>query len=221
MRKLLIAVVVCLFSIICFSSCVTTAHAYGYHTNNESENVVVVNDTCYVYYTNPTTAFLNTLHIIDGAYFYWHMGRYINVVFPYWSVWSPYRYFYFENNVWNWRWRNGYNHIHHDYYRQHYRWNDYRHHRPYHYNHRPNIHTQPHQPNIGHHPNVSTRPNVNHRPNATQRTEQFRPNHNMRPNVNGGQRSFTPRINHQMTRPNVSQPRMMQNRGNGIGDRRR
>ncbi len=172
------------------SSCVSTMSAQGVYSTTD-DNVVVVDDTCYVYYAHPTDVFLSTLHVIDGAYFYWHMGRYINVVFPYWEAWSPYRYFYYSHNHWSWRWRNGYNHLHHNNYHLHNNWNSFRH------------HNRPHTPMIDHRPRVNNhnhRPNVNPRPNT---------NHMSRPNIHHGQRSFEPRTNHQMSRPNFSQPRTM------------
>lgn len=124
--------------------CSVSSNAYGYN----DENVIVVGDTCYVYYSEPTTAFLNTLHIIDGAYFYWYADRYVPVVFPLWRNWSPYRYFYYEHNRWLWRDRISYNHWR---YRRTHPWIDYRKpnrpritHAPKHINH-GNIHQNRHE----------------------------------------------------------------------------
>lgn len=122
MKKIILFATVC-FCILCsFTSCITTAQAYDYPYSN-GNNVIVVGDTCYVYYQNPTNDFLNTLRVIDGYYFYWSINRYIPVVFPYWDAWSPYRYFYHNSNRWMWRDRVHYNHFN---YRQNHRWMDYR-----------------------------------------------------------------------------------------------
>lgn len=121
MKKILLSLALAITVLGCFSSCITTAQAYS------NDSVIVEGDTCYVYYNNPSNSFLNTLHVVDGAYFYWYINRYIPVVFPYWDVWSPYRYFYYDMNRWKWRDRyHNYNHF--DYRRFHY-WRDYRHHR--------------------------------------------------------------------------------------------
>lgn len=132
MRKLLTTMAICLFTVTCFSSCVTTkAVDISYHPYDLERNLVVENDICYVYYTNPTTLFLNSLYVIDGAYYYWHIDKYIPVVFPCWEVWSPYRFFYYDKNRWMWRDRYRYNHME---YRKNQHWRDYR---------RPNIQPRP------------------------------------------------------------------------------
>lgn len=197
MRKLLLAMVVCLFSLTCFSSCVTTAHAYDYdyHPYNESENVVVVDEICYVYYTNPTTLFLNSLHIIDGAYYYWHTNRYIPVVFPYWEVWSPHRFFYYDRNHWTWRDRHhGYNHLE---YRRSQHWVDHRKPKPHHvYHQRPHQNTKPHQPSHNVRPtNPTTHPRVNSQPHTSRSGSTFRPS-STRTTVNHGSFSGGARPQH-------------------------
>ena len=77
-----------------------------YYNDN---NIVIVNDVCYVYYTSPTTLFLNSLYVIDGTYYYRYADRYIRVAFPNWNVWSPNRYFYYERDRWLLRDRYNYN----------------------------------------------------------------------------------------------------------------
>ena len=137
---------ICLFTLTCFSSCVTTkAVDISYHPYDLENNLVVENDICYVYYTNPTTLFLNTLCVIDGAYYYWHIDKYIPVVFPCWEVWSPYRFFYYDKNRWMWRDRYRYNHIE---YRKTQHWRDYR---------RPNIQPRPNRRPT----KPTTRPHIN------------------------------------------------------------
>ena len=161
MRKLLTTIAVCLFTVTCFSSCVTTkAVDISYHPYDLENNLVVENDICYVYYTNPTTLFLNSLYVIDGAYYYWHIDKYIPVVFPCWEVWSPYRFFYYDKNKWMWRDRYRYNHIE---YRKNQHWRDYR---------RPSIqsrpNTRPHQPNHTVRPTKpTTHPRINNRTRTT------------------------------------------------------
>lgn len=121
-------ILVMLVTMFTLTSCATSAMAYetnGYY----DDNVVVVDNVCYAYYSNPTTVFLNTLHIIDGAYYYWHSNKYIPVVFPYWEVWSPHRFFYYDRNRWVWRDRYHYNHAQ---YRRDNHWVDYR--KPHHPN---------------------------------------------------------------------------------------
>lgn len=153
MRKLLTTIAVCLFTVTCFSSCVTTkAVDISYHPYDLERNLVVENDICYVYYTNPTTLFLNSLYVIDGAYYYWYIDKYIPVVFPCWEVWSPYRFFYYNKNRWMWRDRYRYNHIE---YRKNQHWRDYR---------RPSIQPRPrtHRPNNNIRPTKpTTRPRIN------------------------------------------------------------
>lgn len=137
-------------AIICsLSSCVTTsAIDTSYEPYNVENNVVVNDNVCYVYYTNPTTLFLNTLHIVDGAYYYWYVNRYIPVVFPRWEVWSPYRFFYYDRNHWVWRDRFHYDH---NRYRREQHWMDYR--KPSHRmipnnpRQRPNTHNNNKRPN--------------------------------------------------------------------------
>lgn len=144
---------ICLLTVTCFSSCVTTkAVDISYHPYDLERNLVVENDICYVYYTNPTTLFLNSLYVIDGAYYYWYIDKYIPVVFPCWEVWSPYRFFYYNKNRWMWRDRYRYNHME---YRKNQHWRDYR---------RPNIQPRPrtHRPNHNIRPTKpTTRPHIN------------------------------------------------------------
>lgn len=122
MKKIILLATVCICILFGFTSCLTATQAYGYSYGNEND-IVVVGDTCYVYYRNPTNEFLNTLHVVDGYYFYWAVDRYIPVIFPYWNVWSPYRHFYYNSNRWMWRDRFHYNHFN---YRMNHRWMDYR-----------------------------------------------------------------------------------------------
>lgn len=172
MKKILLLftliVTISLSCISCTTSAYATNDVYRYSVNDD---VVVVGDTCYVYYTNPSTTFLNTLHVIDGAYFYWHLGRYIHVVFPYWETWSPYRYFYYSNGIWSWRWRNGFNHIHHDNYRYYNHYNAYKYRRDYirYHSHVPKIDYR-YKPSINHGGNH----NINHRPSTITRSQPSR-----------------------------------------------
>lgn len=125
MRKLFIAIFICFICVNCFTSCAVAGEVDGvYYTStyNGVENVVVKDGICYVYYSNPSTVFLNTLHVIDGRYYYTYSGSYIPVVFPYWDAWSPHRYFYYDCNRWAWRDRIHYNHA--EYRRSH--WGNYR-----------------------------------------------------------------------------------------------
>ena len=146
---------ICLFTLTCFSSCVTTkAVDISYHPYDLEKNLVVENNICYVYYTNPTTLFLNSLYVIDGAYYYWHIDKYIPVVFPCWEVWSPYRFFYYDKNRWMWRDRYRYNHME---YRKNQHWRDYR--RP---NMQPRPNTRTHRPNHNIRPTKhTTHPHIN------------------------------------------------------------
>ena len=161
MRKLLTTMAICLFTVTCLSSCVTTqAMDISYHPYDLERNLVVENNVCYVYYRNPTTLFLNSLHVIDGAYYYWYIDKYIPVLFPYWEVWSPHRFFYYDRNRWMWRDRYRYSHIE---YRKNQHWRDYR---------RPNIqsrpNTRPHQPNHTVRPTKpATHPRINNRTRIT------------------------------------------------------
>ena len=150
---------ICLFTLTCFSSCVTTkAVDISYHPYDLEKNLVVENDICYVYYRNPTTLFLNTLYVIDGAYYYWHIDKYIPVVFPCWEAWSPYRFFYYDKNRWMWRDRYRYNHME---YRKNQHWRDYR--RPTtQHNLRPQPRPRTHRPNHNIRPTKpTTRPRIN------------------------------------------------------------
>lgn len=107
-----------------FTSCITTSGLNELYTSYDVENdIVVSDDVCYVYYTNPTTSFLNTLHIVNGAYYYWYVDRYIPVVFPRWNAWSPNRFFYYDRNRWLWRDRFHYDH---NKYRREHRWGNFR-----------------------------------------------------------------------------------------------
>lgn len=111
MKKLFLLFITLTVVIFPFSSC-ANAQVYGsqeeiHQFNND---VVVVNGVCYVYYSNPTTLFLNSLHITNGAYYYYHRGSYIPVIFPNWEVWSPHRFFYYNVDQWCWRDRYVYNH---------------------------------------------------------------------------------------------------------------
>lgn len=94
-----------LFLIVCtFMSCIATNFVDStYDTYNDENNVVINENVCYVYYANPTVEFLNTLHIVNGSYYYWSSNRYIPVVFPRWNSWSPNRYFYYDKGKWLWR----------------------------------------------------------------------------------------------------------------------
>ena len=134
MKKFIISFIVCLSSIFLLGSCDTMTYAtstsYGY-----SDDIIVRNGVCYIYYENPTTTFLNTLHIIDGSYYYWHSDRYIPVYFPRWHDWSPYRHSYFNGNRWLWKDRVVYNH---DAFRKRFAYPDFRRH-PYKMNPRPTI----------------------------------------------------------------------------------
>ena len=126
MKKLFTISLFCVVALATFTSCATASVAYDeiYSPHYyDDENIVVVDNICYVYYENPTTVFLNTLYLIDGAYYYWYFDRYIPVIFPRWYAWSPHRYFYFHENRWMWRDRIHYNHA--DYRRTHH-WKDYR-----------------------------------------------------------------------------------------------
>lgn len=118
-RILLVLAIIC-----SLSSCVATSAIDTSYTPYDVENNIVVNDNiCYVYYTHPSTLFLNSLHIVDGAYYYWYSDRYIPVVFPRWEVWSPHRFFYYDRNRWAWRDRFQYDH---NRYRREHHWVDYR-----------------------------------------------------------------------------------------------
>lgn len=153
MKKYILFIAMCLSLTLTFASCVTTASAYTQSYYDDDE-IVIVDGTCYVYYTNPTTAFLNTLRIVDGSYFYVYNGGYLPVVFPRWEVWSPYRYFYYHQNRWYWRDRHHYDHYA---YRKNTHWTDYR---------KPKI--RPHTPNNRVLPRQPPKPNVNnHRPNRS------------------------------------------------------
>jgi hypothetical protein len=112
-----------LFSCI-LTSCITTSGFDELYAPYEVENNIVVNDdVCYVYYTNPTTSFLNTLHVVNGAYYYWYVDRYIPVVFPRWDAWRPNRFFYYDRNRWLWKDRTYYDH---NKYRREHRYGDFR-----------------------------------------------------------------------------------------------
>lgn len=181
MKKIILFIAVIATVMFTCVSCVT-AQAFDttYHPYDLENNLVVENDICYVYYTNPTTLFLNTLHIIDGAYYYWCVNKYIPVIFPNWSVWSPHRYFYYDRNRWAWRDRYHYNH---EEYRRNQHWIDYR--KPHHSNVSPSSHKQ--HPNQHfdnrHQPNVQNRNFDNrHQPNGMHMS----PNRNSSSRVNGG-----------------------------------
>ena len=102
MKKYIESFIVCITILLGFTSCIDL-QAY------DDNNIVIVNDVCYVYYTRPTTLFLNSLYVIDGAYYYRYTDRYIRVVFPNWNVWTPNRYFYYERDRWLYRDRYNYN----------------------------------------------------------------------------------------------------------------
>lgn len=148
-----IVLFIALFATVIFTctSCVT-AQTFDttYHPYDLEDNLVIENDVCYVYYTNPTTLFLNSLHIIDGAYYYWNVNKYIPVIFPKWEVWSPHRYFYYDRNRWLWRDRYHYNH---EQYRRNQHWIDHR--KPHH----PNVSPTPHKPRPHQHFNNRHQPN--------------------------------------------------------------
>lgn len=101
MKKYIESFIVCITILLGFTSCIDL-QAY------DDNNIVIVNDVCYIYYTRPTTLFLNSLYVIDGAYYYRYTDRYIRVVFPNWNVWTPNRYFYYERNRWLYRERYNY-----------------------------------------------------------------------------------------------------------------
>lgn len=167
MKKFTLLLICGIMSLMLCTSCIASARAYDY---DEIENVVVADEVCYVYYTNPTTLFLNSLHIINGAYYYWHTNRYIPVVFPCWEVWSPHRFFYYDKNHWAWRDRyHGYNHLE---YRRGQCWVDYR---------RSNIR----------HPNI-IRPNritpIKPQSNANRTMREQRPNNSRMIHRGGGRR---------------------------------
>ena len=166
------------------TSCVT-ARAYDdtYYPINQEENITVVDDVCYVYYTNPTTLFLNTLHIIDGAYYYWYVDKYIPVIFPRWSVWSPHRFFYYDRNHWSWRDRHpNYNHSE---YRRTHKWNDYRKQQFKPHNNYPQVRKNTFIPNRTHTQTAPSR-GFTTRPSSTRATVNHSGGHTM--NNRGGRR---------------------------------
>ena len=174
MKRILLALAI-IFSL---SSCVTTSTIdTSYEPYDVENNVIVNDDICYVYYTNPSTLFLNTLYIVDGSYYYWHVDKYIPVVFPRWEAWSPHRYFYYDKN--RWAWRDRYHYDHNRYRREHH-WIDYR---------KPSHRMFPNKPRQ--HPNT-----INNNNNNNRRSTTIFGTHNRRQTVNNSR--FRP------TRPNRS-----------------
>lgn len=149
MKKILLITLLFISGLFMLTSCISAqTYRYSYDPYDVEHNLVVMNNVCYVYYTNPTTLFLNSLRIVDGAYYYRHNNHYIPVVFPNWAIWSPHRFFYYEKN--KWMWRNRFNYNHNEYRRTHH-WIDYR--KPNrHQNYKPN-HQRPH--------NLNNRPSHN------------------------------------------------------------
>lgn len=92
MKKIILATAITLLALV---SCIgTDLISAGNGNYGYNDNIVVSGNTCYVYYSNPTASFLNTLRIINGSYHYYYGGRYIPVVFPRWRMWKPERYYY-------------------------------------------------------------------------------------------------------------------------------
>lgn len=110
MKKYIKSFIVCMTILFGLTSCIDL-HAFDdiYQPYYNDNNIVIVNDICYVYYTSPTTLFLNSLYVNDGRYYYRYGDRYIRVVFPNWTDWSQDRYFYYERNRWLYRDRYNYN----------------------------------------------------------------------------------------------------------------
>lgn len=110
MKKYIESFIVCMTILFGFTSCIDLqAFDDIYQPYYNDNNIVIVNDVCYVYYTTPTTLFLNSLYVIDGRYYYRYTDRYIRVVFPNWREWSPNRYFYYKRDRWLWKLRSNYN----------------------------------------------------------------------------------------------------------------
>lgn len=110
MKKYIESFIVCMTILFGLTSCIDLqAYDDTYRPYYNDNNVVVVGNTCYVYYDQPTTLFLNSLYVIDGSYYYRYSDRYVRVVFPNWREWSPNRYFYYERDRWLWKWRSNYN----------------------------------------------------------------------------------------------------------------
>ncbi len=122
MKKYINSFIVCLIILFSCVSCIDLqAYDDTYRPYYNDNNVVVVGNTCYVYYTRPTTSFLNSLYVIDGTYYYRYTDRYIRVIFPNWRDWSTDRYFYYERDRWLWRNRyndNSYSNQRHFFYRR-------------------------------------------------------------------------------------------------------
>lgn len=112
MRKIILILLMSLILMgLCNSCLVTGLNDFTYEQYENNEYVVVNDGVCYVYYAQPSTTFLNTLYVNDGAYYYWYVDKYIPVVFPRWKAWSPQRFFYYDRNRWMWRNRRNYNSI--------------------------------------------------------------------------------------------------------------
>lgn len=110
MKKYIESFIVCITILLGLTSCIDLqAFDDIYQPYYNDNNIVIVNDVCYVYYERPTTLFLNSLYVNDGRYYYHYADRYIRVVFPNWDVWSPNRYFYYEIDRWLYRDRYNYN----------------------------------------------------------------------------------------------------------------
>lgn len=112
MKRHLLTILCGFITLLTLNAC-ATLNGYDdiYYSQQYDEGVVVRNNICYVYYSNPSTAFLNSLYLNNGSFYYLNYGRYIPVIFPRWNVWSSHRYFYRYDNGWRWRDRErGYNH---------------------------------------------------------------------------------------------------------------
>lgn len=105
MKRFFISLIVCIAFVYTFTSCDTITYTTtpSYASEEYYDNIVVRDETCYVYYDMPSITFLNSLHIIDGYFYYWHINRYIPVHFPRWNDWKPYRYYYYNSGRLEWR----------------------------------------------------------------------------------------------------------------------
>ena len=98
MKKIILTTAIALLALVsCIDPDLISMGNCNYRYN---ENIVVSGNTCYVYYSNPTASFLNTLRIINGSYHYFYNGRYIPVIFPRWRMWKPERYYYYNRDRW-------------------------------------------------------------------------------------------------------------------------
>lgn len=101
--KRTIPYILVIFSLFGLTSCFSYETMFPLQNEYYGENIVVRDNICYVYYTNPTQSFLNTLRIIDGSYHYYYHGKYLPVEFPRWNMWKPNRFYYYKDNRLMWR----------------------------------------------------------------------------------------------------------------------